>query len=339
MNGCELRVEGDGEGESEGDSEREDAAASSHARDILPVGYDAPTLARIPYEEALALALAVPPLDGAERVGLADLPGRVLAEELAYASDLPAFDHAAMDGYAVVGAAAAGACFVVDGESRAGAPLQAALTDHAAPRAVAISTGAMLPAGMDTVIPWEDVSREDARILVTRDARGGQHVRRAGEDARSGSLALGRGTRLSGRHVALLATLERTHALVAPRPRVLVLATGDELRDAGSPDRPGAIVDSNGPMLAALVRQAGGIPVADRVLDRPGALDLALTARAGFDAVVTIGGAADGDHDHVTSALRSLGAETIFRGVSIKPGKPVALARLGACPVLALVMA
>ncbi len=294
-------------------------------------------LTRIPYELALSHALATRALDAAEQAAIGDAVGRVLAEEIAYAGDLPAFDHAAMDGYAIRGAALVGAHFLVEGESRAGAPLGSALSTDGIARAVAISTGAVMPEGTDTVIPWEDISREGERIAIVRVARAGQHVRHTGEDARSGSLAIARGTRISPRHIALLAALERRSALVARRPRVLVLATGDELRDPGASSGPGLVVDSNGPLLAALVHQAGGAPTCERVSDRPGALD-AVLASAGprFDVIITIGGAAEGEHDHVASALRELGAETIFRGVSIKPGKPVALARLGALPVLAL---
>jgi molybdopterin molybdotransferase len=195
----------------------------------------------------------------------------------------------------------------------------------------------VLPAVLDTVVPWEDVAREGDALVLTRGARSGQHVRRAGEDARRGSPALTAGTRLSSRHLALLATLERDRALVAARPRVAVVCTGDELRDPGTPARPGSIVDSNGPMLAGFVRQAGGSPSVHRVPDREGALEQALAAlRADHDAIVTVGGAAEGKHDHVVPALERLGGALVFRGVSIKPGKPVALATLGALPVLAM---
>ncbi len=278
-----------------------------------------------------AIELGVPL--GVEHVPLDACAGRVLAEEIEHAADLPPFDHAAMDGYAIAGAAARGRSFVVESESRAGAPAASALPGAA----VAISTGAAIPAGVDTVVPWEDVERTADRITLTRDARAGQHVRRAGEDARRGERALGGGVRLAGRHVALLATLERREVAVHLRPRVEVLTTGDELRDPGSEVRPGSIVDSNGPMLAALVAQAGGRARVTRVPDREGALVAALDARReDADLIVTVGGAADGQHDHVLRALEVLGAERTFRGVAIKPGKPVALSRLGGLPLLAL---
>lgn len=292
---------------------------------------------RIPLDDAIRRTLDAAPRLGVERCALADLPGRVLAEDLTFPGDLPPFDYAAMDGYAIAGGASVGASFVVRGESRAGVP--AAEVDRAA--ALTISTGAAIPSGVTTVIPWEDVTREGDTITLTRDARRGQHVRLRGEDARSGALAIALGTRLGPRHLALIATIERASASVHRRPRVAVLCTGDELRDPGSPPRPGAIVDSNGPMLAALITQAAGTSTVVRVADTTDALREAITrALDDHDVIVTVGGAADGKHDHVFPVLDALGADTVFRGVAIKPGKPIALARLTrgerSIPVVAL---
>ncbi|GAB4201270.1 MAG: molybdopterin molybdotransferase MoeA [Sandaracinaceae bacterium] len=288
---------------------------------------------RLALDEAIDRTVAIAPRLAPVPLALDDAAGHVLAEALVFGAPLPPFDHAAMDGYAIRGPADAGRRFVVRGESRAGAPASSVELGAA----IAISTGAAVPDGLDTVVPWEDVSREGDEIVLQRAARAGQNVRRAGEDARAGASAIASGTRLSGRHMALLATLERREVLVAPAPRVAILCTGDELRDPGTPPRPGTIVDSNGPMLRALVRQAGGTAESVRVPDRPGALEEALASlRERVDAIVTVGGAADGKHDHVMPALETLGACVAFRGVSIKPGKPVALAQLGALPVLAL---
>lgn len=290
-------------------------------------------MTRISLDRAVehATAIAAPAL--AERVALDACVGRVLAEALAHPGDLPPFDYAAMDGYAIATGAEPGASFVVESESRAGAPAEAAVPGAA----VAISTGAALPPGVDTVVPWEDVTRVGDRITLGRAARPGQHVRRAGEDARRGEPALEPGVRLGPRHVALLATIERAEIEAYRRPRVEVLTTGDELRDPGSAARAGSIVDSNGPMLAALVAQAGGAARLARVADRERAVVDALEARrATADLVVTVGGAADGQHDHVLAALDALGAARVFRGVAIKPGKPVALSHLGGMPVLSL---
>lgn len=284
--------------------------------------------------EALARTLAVAGPLGHEDVDLDSVVGRVLAADVSFPTDLPAASVAAMDGYAVCGAAAAGARFDVRGESRAGAPLTGVALQSSAV-AVAISTGAELPATHDTVLPWEDVERSGDVIVVQRGSVSGQHVRRAGSDARRGSIAVAAGTRLAARHVAALAAAECRRVRVATRPRVLLLVTGDELRAPGTPTTPGSVVDSNTPLLAALARQAGALVSHVHVPDRDAALERAIVeARA--DLIVTVGGAADGEHDHVTRALAAVSAETIFRGVAIKPGKPVTLARHGAVPLLAL---
>jgi molybdopterin molybdotransferase len=298
-------------------------------------------LQRISLDDAIARAIACATRLPAERVPLVRLRGRVLAEELCFHDDLPRFDHAAMDGYAIAGGAPSGAGFEVVGESRAGAPAR-----HVDARAATvISTGAALPAGLDTVVPWEDVAKRGPEgreiIALRRDAEVGQYVRRRGDDARAGSTALERGTLLSARHVALLATLEHSGALVSRRARVAILCTGDELRDPGSEVREGSIVDSNGPMLSALVGQGGGSSSCERVPDAREAVHAAIErACHEADVVITVGGAADGKHDHVLPALEALGARSIFRGVAIKPGKPVALATRALAgrvvPVLAL---
>ncbi len=282
---------------------------------------------RISLDEAIARAIDCAPRMPLEQVSLDALSGRVLAEDLAFHADLPPFDHAAMDGYAIAGGAQAGASFRVVGESRAGAPAHEVDTSSA----MTISTGAAVAPGLDTVVPWEDVekhaSERGEHVTLRREARAGQHVRRRGEDARAGAIALTRGTLLSARQVALLATLERSSAEVARRTNVVILCTGDELRDPGSAPRPGSIVDSNGPMLTALVAQGGGRASCTRVRDTREAVHEAIErASAEADLVLTVGGAADGKHDHVLPVLDALGARTIFRGVAIKPGKPVALA-------------
>ena len=282
---------------------------------------------RISLDDAIARAIDCAPRVSTEAVALEALSGRVLAEDLSFHADLPPFDHAAMDGYAIAGGAQPGASFRVVGESRAGAP--AAEVDTSS--AMTISTGAAVAPGLDTVVPWEDVEkRSDAhgeQITLRREARAGQHIRRRGEDARAGTSALVSGTRLSARHIALLATLERSEALVSRRARVAILCTGDELRDPGSAPRAGSIVDSNGPMLTSLVSQGGGTSSCVRVRDAREAVHEAIDrASTEADLVITVGGAADGKHDHVLPVLDALGARTIFRGVAIKPGKPVALA-------------
>jgi molybdopterin molybdotransferase len=163
-------------------------------------------------------------------------------------------------------------------------------------------------------------------------------VRRRGEDVAEGSVLLPRGVRVSPFHVALLASAEVTRVAVARRPVVSILSTGDELRDAGSPDRAGSVVDANGPGLAALVAMCGGVARAlpfardDRAATRA-AIEGALE---GSDLVLTVGGVSVGDHDVVRAAMEDAGVSLDFWKVAIKPGKPLCVGRAGRARVLGL---
>lgn len=209
------------------------------------------------YEEARARALSDVVPVAAERVPLASAVGRVLADDVFARAPQPAFDHSAMDGYAVRAAdlASPGAALPVVGESRTGGGAPPALAEGTCAR---IFTGAMMPAGADAVVMQEAVTREGDVARFAKAARAGEHVRRCGEDVAEGAAVLARGTRVTPFHVALLASVEATRVSVARRPVVSILSTGDELRDAGSPERPGSVVDANGPALAALVAMCGG---------------------------------------------------------------------------------
>lgn len=284
--------------------------------------------------EAQARILAdVAPL-AAERVPLDDAVSRVLAVDVRSTIDLPPFDHSAMDGYAVVAADGVEERPVV-AESRAGGPLPGALARGFAAR---IFTGAPMPDGADAVVMQEDATRAGDRVSFAKAPRLGQHVRRRGEDLALGALAIPVGTRLRATHLPLLAALEIVRPTVFRSPVVGVLATGDELREPGAPPRPGSIVETNGPAIAALVREAGGVPrLFPIVRDDPAALREALRgALAGIDVLLTIGGVSVGDHDHVRPALEAEGVVLDFWKVAIKPGKPLAFGRRGGVTVLGL---
>ena len=296
------------------------------------------------FDEARARVLADATRLGEERVALGEADGRVLAEALVADRPLPPFDGSAMDGYALrlddlageppfrlpVGAV----------ESRAGRP-PPALGPGAACR---IFTGAALPAGANTVVMQEEVDRHGEVAIFRARPRRGAHVRAAGEDIRPGAVAIAAGTRLHAGHLALAASLDRGALAVARRPAVAIVCTGDELAPPGSPAaaRPGAIPESNGVALAALVRQAGGAPrlappVGDDLEATAAALDAAL---AGADLLLTVGGVSVGDHDVVRPALERLGVALDFHKVAIKPGKPLTFGArprgAGAAPVRVL---
>jgi molybdopterin molybdotransferase len=237
-----------------------------------------------------------------------------------------------MDGYAVAAEALAGdGPFVlrVHGESRTGRP-SAPLAPGTACR---ISTGAEIPAGATAVLPREDVALDGeepaASIRFTHRPRSGQHVRRASEDLDAGALAVEAGTRLGAAHLGLLASLDVTEVVVARRPRVTILCTGDELRPAGTAHVPGKIAESNSLPLKALATLAGArARVAPYVADErePTARAVA-AALEDTDLLLTVGGVSVGDHDWVRPALEAAGVAVDFWKVAIKPGKPLVFGR------------
>jgi molybdopterin molybdotransferase len=289
------------------------------------------------FDEALARVLAEVPKMDSENVALSLALGRVLAETVVTASDLPPFDASAMDGYALSSARLTGEPpweLDVVGESRTGraAPTLAAGT------ACRIFTGAQVPPGADAVVMQEDVERiaNTARFRVRPKA--GQHVRRAGEDLTRGAVALEAGTRIGPYQLGLLAAADRAEVAVARRPRVGILCTGDELRPPGSRARPASIPESNSVVLDALARSAGAVTTpSDAAPDDALATRDRLTALLDVsDVVITVGGVSVGDHDVVRPALEAAGARLDFYKVAIKPGKPLTLGRRGRTIILGL---
>jgi molybdopterin molybdotransferase len=284
--------------------------------------------------EAQARILSdVTPL-GVERVHLDDAVMRVLAEDAIASVPLPPFDNSAMDGYAIE-LGSGGKTRTVAHESRAGGPLPPPLAKGTAMR---IFTGAPLPSGADAIVMQEQTSREGETLTLTGAPRPGDHVRHAGEDLAVGKVAVARGTRLRARHLPLLAAQEIVRPRVHRRPIVTVLATGDELREPGTPARPGTIVETNALAVAAMARAVGAdvrvLPIAP---DDQSALEAALlSALDGADLALTIGGVSVGDHDLVKDVLETCGVKLDFWKVAIKPGKPLAMGRRERTRVLGL---
>ncbi len=288
------------------------------------------------FEEAIAKMLSLGARVGAdaptELVGLDDADGRVLAEDVAAPADMPAFDYSAMDGYALrsvdLSQPSSGAArLAVVGESRTGR----VPPELARGTAMRVFTGAPLPAGADAVVMQEQVARDgDVAVLDPSAVRPGQHVRRRGEDLAAGTLALRRGTRLRPAHLSLAAALDRAALRVAARPRVIVIATGDELRAPGTPARAGSIPESNTVALRAMARRAGAVTDARSLVPD----DRVATERAFADAldeadvVVSVGGVSVGDHDLVRPALAAVGVTLDFWRVALRPGKPLAIGTL-----------
>jgi molybdopterin molybdotransferase len=260
---------------------------------------------------------AVRPL-AAEPVALADARGRVLAEDVTSAIDVPPFDSSAMDGYALV--AGPERQLELAGESRAGHPHEGELAEGTAVR---ISTGAAVPRGATAVIPVERTSETNGRVQVEETVEGA-NVRRAGEDLRAGDVVLSRGTPLGPAELGVAASVGRAEVDCARRPRVTLLVTGDELVQPGDQLGPGQIYSSNGFALAGLIAAAGAELVGrETVPDTAAGTHAALErALSGADVVIASGGVSVGPHDHVKGALSELGVEERFWGVSLRPGKP-----------------
>src|SRR5262245_10550864 len=293
-------------------------------------------MALMPVAEALEKVLAgVAPLPG-EAAPLGDAHGRVLATDLAALRTQPPDDVSAMDGYAVRGADVARipARLHVIGEVAAGRPFAGTV---GAGEAARIFTGGVLPPGADTVVIQEVTAREGDVVVMKSATATGRNVRKRGLDFVADDTLLRRGERLTSRSLALAAALDHPTVPVHRRPRVAMLATGDELVAPGTPAGPGQIVYSNGFALGALIRQEGaelidlGI-VADDLDATINAIARARTA--GADVLVTAGGASVGDYDLVHRALTSLGLDLSFWKVAVRPGKPLLHGRLDAMRVL-----
>jgi molybdopterin molybdotransferase len=285
--------------------------------------------------EALELMLpSFAPL-ATERLPLLAADGRVLAQDIAAALDLPEFDNSAMDGYALrLADLADGSVLPVQGESRAGGELPGALAPGTALR---IFTGAALPAEADSVVIQEHSELRSDGVSIRERPRLGANIRLRGSDIRQGDALLRAGVALGPGEIGLLAAQGCVQVSVYRRPRVAVLPTGDELRELDAPRRPGSIVNSNSYALAAALRQLGCEPVLlpitpDRLEDIARSVEAGLQA----DVLLSVGGVSVGDYDLVSRALREAGVAVGFHKVAIKPGKPLLFGQRGAVPVVGL---
>jgi molybdopterin molybdotransferase len=262
-----------------------------------------------------------------EDVPLLDAHDRVLGEEVRAVADVPHFDNSAMDGFAVRAedVAAAGesspVALPVSGEVRAGFAPPHALAPGSAIR---IMTGAAIPAGANAVVRVEDTAEQDGRVLVRVPVASGMSVRPAGGDLRAGDLVAEPGRVLTPGLIGVCAAAGRTQLRCIRRPRVLVLTTGDELRDVGQPLGPGQIVNTNRYTLAAAVEEAGAVVVdAGVARDEREQIASALRRSAGCDLILTSGGVSMGTYDLVRTEVESAG-ELVFWQVALRPGKPLA---------------
>lgn len=268
--------------------------------------------------------------------------GLSAAEDVHAAVALPGFDNSAMDGYAVLHADVASASeqhpvhLPVVGEIGAG---QATLLAMSPGTAVKIMTGAPVPAGADSVVPYEWTDRGVAQVVINQAPEQGQHVRPQGQDVAVGDLLVAEGTVLGPRQIGLLAAVGRPSVRSRPRPRVVILSTGSELREPGTALGHDSVYDGNSFLLAASARQAGAIAYRVGIVpDEPRSFMSALNDQlVRADLVVTSGGVSMGDYDVVKEALAPLGT-VWFGGVAMQPGKPQGFGTIGedAVPIITL---
>ncbi|HYM51638.1 MAG TPA: gephyrin-like molybdotransferase Glp [Candidatus Limnocylindrales bacterium] len=274
-----------------------------------------------------------------EEVAVREAHDRVLAESVTATTDVPPFANSAMDGYAVIAGDVAQARpdrpvrLAVAGEVRAGfAPAHPVRPGTA----VRIMTGAAIPDGADAVVRVEDTAEGDHEVLVQVPVEAGTSLRAAGSDLRAGEVVAREGQVLTPGVIGVCAAAGRRRLRCVRRPRVLVLTTGDELREPGEPLQPGQIVNTNRYALAAAVAEAGGVVVdAGVARDERAQLAAALQRASEADLVVTSGGVSMGSYDLVRDLLAQEGAIDFWQ-VALRPGKPLAFGRIHDVPMIGL---
>jgi molybdopterin molybdotransferase len=278
------------------------------------------------------IARLVPRVQAVESLAIRSALGRVLARDIVSAIDVPAHDNSAMDGYALrSGDLTAGGdtLITVAGTALAGEQYAGAV---AAGQGVRIMTGAVMPAGLDTVVPQEFTRTEaDGRVRIPAGTvAAGDNRRLAGEDLARGEVALAAGRLLTPADLGLLASLGQAEVPVFRRLRVAFFSTGDELRSIGEPLDEGCVYDSNRYTIWGMLQRLG-VDLIDMgvVRDDPAALREAFTrAAASADAVITSGGVSVGEADHTKQVMRDLG-EVLFWKIAMRPGRPMAIGRIG----------
>ena len=290
----------------------------------------------ISVEEALAHVLSgIEPLPG-EQVSLGDALGRVLARDVTSRVSHPPAAVSAMDGYAVMSGDVATVPAILEriGESAAGQGFDGALDPG---QCVRIFTGAPVPGGADAIVMQEDAEVDGTKVTLNEKAVPGRHIRPQGLDFKAGETLLRQGCLLTARDIGLAAAMNVPWLTVRRRPRVAILATGDELVMPGDPLGPEQIISSNSLALAAYVQALGGEPLILGIArDSTESLNALLDGAPESDLLVTLGGASVGDYDLVGQALKDRGLELGFYKVAMRPGKPLIFGRLGRVRVLGL---
>lgn len=294
----------------------------------------------IAVEDAKAFSLeAAIPVDRVERISLSDASGRVLATSVESSIDVPPFDRAAMDGYAVIAADTFGAS---RDSAKALRLMHTSYSGDAAGRpitageCVEIATGAPLPEGADAVVMVEETDKTEERVRIFAPVYPGQHIGKRAADISQGQSVVASGTVLNPGKLGALAAIGTTMIDVYARPRVAILSTGNEIVEPGQPLAPGQIYNINRFTLASIIEGHGGtVTVGDTVPDTLADLVAAIRRHSSADLIIFSGGSSVGERDLMLDALQQTG-EVIFHGVAVKPGKPTLLGKVGATPVLGM---
>jgi len=287
----------------------------------------------IDYQDARALVLSALKTRPPESVLLAEALGRSLAREVRARENIPPFTKATMDGYALRAedTQAAGRDNTVELEVTEDLPAGRLSRKFVGPgQAIRIMTGAPLPKGADAVVMVEDTEKSGGRVKVRRAVRPADNTGQAGEDLKKGELVLERGAVIGPAETGLLAAAGLARVPVVRRPKLAVIATGDEIVEPGERKAPGQIRNSNGPALLAMALRAGAeAKYLGIARDRTSSLRVKLARAKGADILVLSGGVSVGDYDLVKDELRRAGVRPVFWQVRIKPGKPVFFGRRG----------
>jgi len=292
------------------------------------------------YDDAVKLVMSkAAPVSRTERVALVDAGGRVVSADVVAAIDVPPFDRAAMDGYAVVAEDTFGAGTHAPKTLRCVDRVftgQVPARGIGAGECIEIATGAPMPAGADAVVMVEETERAGDNINVLTPVYPRQNVGRRAADIAIGSVVVSAGQVLNPSRIGALAALGTRDVEVFARPTVAILSTGNEIADPGQPLGPGQIYDINRFTLETIIRQHGGVGVplpiaADSVEDLSDALD----AASGHDVVVFSGGSSVGERDLILDVLKAHG-DVHFHGIAVKPGKPTVFGAIGGKPVFGM---
>ena len=276
-----------------------------------------------------------------EATKLTDALERVLAEDIYADYDIPQFENSAMDGYAIKSADLKGVSKdnpkvleVID-DIKAGDIPKRILKPN---QAIRIMTGALIPKGADSVVMVEDTRREEKnKVNIFKEARIGENIRKAGEDIKKSELVLSKGTHLNSAHIGILASLGRPKVKVVRRPKVAVLATGDEVVDVDEKLEPGKVRSSNSYTLYSQILKCGGIPKNLGIArDKPKQLEKKIKQGLDCDLILTSGGVSVGDYDLVKDILAKMGTNIRFWKVAMRPGKPLVFGVIKGIPVFGL---